>query len=63
MPPVIFFVGASAARGIIYSHPRRALRDTPRPQNHPRKLCLRGARWWRWAFGCGTVREHCFLLL
>ena len=36
---------------MINPTPRRALRDTPRPRIHPRKLCLRGAR-------CGAVGIH-----
>ena len=42
MPPVIFFVGACAARGIIYSHPRRALHDTPPPEPPTQTMFARG---------------------
>ena len=33
--PCDFFVGACVARGTMYSHPRRALRDTPRHTEPP----------------------------
>ena len=47
--------------------PRRAKRDTPPPWNHPRKLCLRGARWavgipvWRGPGAVGIRVRWCIL--